>query len=175
MNKKAIVGDATIIIISMIIIATLGVASYIMFGLDAWGKNVEQTIKDNIYAGDLREFLYNFLKEDANYEGLNNYGLILLYLNDVQNKDKFEIINKKLNENLKFKGCWYFQINNGEEIIIRFNKIDCNEYDMVNEPLISDLGLKKTVKINIYDLEKKLELEFNLFNPEKQMELEPAI
>lgn len=173
MYKKAIVGDATLITISFIIIIAVGIISVIVFNIG--GSKVEQKIKEVEYSKEMEGILFNLLKQDANYKGLNNYGLILFYLNDLNNKDKLEVVNKKLNENLKFKGCWYFQINNGEEMIIRFNKIDCNENYMVNEPLISDYGLKKITKINIYDLQRKLELEFNLFNPEKQMELKPSM
>jgi hypothetical protein len=158
MNKKGVVGDATIIIISLIVIATLGIASFVIFGSDLFGENAEQIIKEKQQDKNISEMLFNFLKQDANYEGLNNLGLIMLYQ---YGKVDYEFVNNKFDEILGEKGCWVLQLDYDGERIHRFRKFDCD--DKLNNRILFGWDTDKNIikaKINLINYLRKVELSF---------------
>lgn len=153
MDKKGIVGDATIIAISFIIIATLGMASFAMFSLDVFKADVDQVIKEKEYNEGIDEILFDFLKQDADYKGLNNLGLVLL---NTHGKIDYNIANNKINENLDVKECWFIFIIEEGRIINNFKKTGC-EIDAL------DPEFRKT-SFKVPDFEKDLYIDLGIKN-----------
>lgn len=155
-GKRGMIISTLILIISFFIVATLGIFSMVVFGLDVFHGDVEQKIIEKEYNLESKENFLGFLQGKSGYFDYTNLDLVLLNLNK---KLDNVFVENEIRENLKLKDCWILYVKEAQEknpaTLATFVKKDCGSTDKVA------LGyMDKAIKVDITNFETPLKLVF---------------